>query len=212
MRPVAGFYAMQGRFDEARELMAEARRILQELGRMVDVVTLAFWTGPLELMAGNPAEAARVTGEACDFLDAAGERGWLSTMATIHANALCEQGLFDEAEAAALRSRDAATSDDYNAQALWRSSLAKALAHKGQHEEAERLADEAIPWIDRSDELNNQADTRTEVAEAYRLAGRVDKAVTALQEALERYERKGNVVMTERTRALLEELGAPAGR
>jgi tetratricopeptide (TPR) repeat protein len=203
---------MQGRFDEARELMAEARRILQELGRMVDVVTLAFWTGPLELMAGNPAEAARVTGEACDFLDAAGERGWLSTMATIHANALCEQGLFDEAEAAALRSRDAATSDDYNAQALRRSSLAKALAHKGQHEEAERLADEAIPWIDRSDELNNQADTRTEVAEAYRLAGRVDKAVTALQEALERYERKGNVVMTERTRALLEELGAPAGR
>ncbi len=206
MRPIAGFYAMQGRFDEAREALAEARAIFDELGRKIDAVTLAFWTGPLELLAGNPAEAARDTGAACDFLEAAGERGWLSTMATIYANALCEQGLYDEAEAAARRSRDAATSDDHNAQALWRSSLAKTLAHKGQHEEAERLADEAIPWIDRSDELNNQADTRTDVAEAYRLGGRLDKAVNALEEALERYEQKGNRVAAARVRAQLEEL------
>jgi class 3 adenylate cyclase/tetratricopeptide (TPR) repeat protein len=205
MRPVAGFYAMQGRFDEAREMLAEARAIFDELGRKVDAVTLAFWTGPLELLAGNPAEAARETGEACDFLENAGEHGWLSTMATTYANALCEQGLFDEAEAAAARSRDAATSDDSNAQALWRVSMARALAHKGQHDEAERLADEAIPWIDRTDELNNRADVRSYAAEAYRLGGRRDKEVKALEEALERYEQKGNVVMAERTRALLDE-------
>jgi tetratricopeptide (TPR) repeat protein len=206
MRPVAGFYGIQGRFDEAREVLAEARTILQELGRKIDLVTLAFWTGPLERLAGNPVEAARVTGEACDFLEAAGERGWLSTMATIYASALCDQRRFDEAEAAAARSRDAATSDDFNAQSLWRVAMARALANQGRHEEAERLADEAIPIADRSDELNNQAETRTDAAEAYRLAGRVDKAVTALQEALERYEEKGNVVMARRTRALLEEL------
>ena len=63
--------------------------------------------------------------------------------------------------------------------------------------EAERLADEAIPWADRSDELNNQAEVRTDAAEVYRLTGRLDKAVTALQEALARFEQKGNVVMTE---------------
>jgi class 3 adenylate cyclase/tetratricopeptide (TPR) repeat protein len=206
MRPVAGFYGIQGRFDEAREVLAEAATILGELGRKIDLVTLAFWTGPLERLAGNPAEAARVTGEACDFLERAGERGWLSTMATIHASALCDQGRFDEAEAAAARSRDAATSDDFNAQSLWRVAMARALAHQERHDEAERLADEAIPISDRSDELNNQAETRTDAAEAYRLAGRIDKAVTALEEALERYERKGNVVMNGRTRALLEEL------
>jgi hypothetical protein len=44
-----------------------------------------------------------------------------------------------------------------------------------------------------------------DVAEAYYLAGRHEKAVAALQEALERYEQKGNVVITERTRVLLEE-------
>jgi class 3 adenylate cyclase/tetratricopeptide (TPR) repeat protein len=100
MRPIAGFYVMQGRFDEARELLADARTILEDLGRRIDVVTLAFWTGPLELLAGNAAEAARQTGESCDFLEAAGERGWLSTMATIYANALYYQGLLDEAETA----------------------------------------------------------------------------------------------------------------
>jgi class 3 adenylate cyclase/tetratricopeptide (TPR) repeat protein len=203
LRPVAGFYSMQGRFDEARALLAEAATILEELGRTVDLVTLAFWTGPLELLAGNPAEAARVSGEACDFLAAAGERGWLSTIATLYSNALCELGRFDEAEAAAGQARDAATIDDNNAQALWRAALANALARKDQLEEAERLADEAIPFIDRSDELNNQANARTTVADVYRLAGRREKAVTALQEALERYERKGNVVMTKQTRALL---------
>ena len=205
LRPIAGFYAMQGRFEEAREALAEARATLDELGRRVDSVTLAFWTGPLELLAGNPAEAARETGEACDFLENAGEHGWLSTMATTYAHALCDQGLFDEAEAQAARSRDAATSDDSNAQAFWRISMARALAHKGQHDEAERLADEAIPWVDSTDELNNQGDVRSFAAEAYLLAGRRDKAVKAREEALERYEQKGNVVMTERTRALLDE-------
>jgi tetratricopeptide (TPR) repeat protein len=206
MRPVAGFYAMQGRFDEARQVLAEAKAILEELGRRVDSETLAFWTGPLELLAGNPAEAARATGRACDFLESEGERGWLSTMATIYSSALHAQGKLDEAEAAALRSRDAATSDDNNAQALWRASLAKAIAGQGRHEEAIRLADEAIPFIDRSDELNNQGIARTYVAEAYVAAGRPDEAVTALQEALARFEQKGNVVMTERTRALLGQL------
>jgi tetratricopeptide (TPR) repeat protein len=82
--------------------------------------------------------------------------------------------------------------------------MAKILARKGRHDEAERLADEAIPFIDRSDELNNQGNARMDVAEAYYLAGRHEKAVAALQEALERYEQKGNVVITERMRFLLE--------
>ena len=203
IRPVAGFYALQGRFDEARALLAEAHEILVELGRTVDDVTLAFWNGPLELLAGNPAEAARVVGEACDFLEAAGERGWLSTMATLHASALYDLGRFDESEAAALRSRDAATSDDANAQATWRMALAKVLAHKGEHEEAERLADDAIPILDTGDELNNQAYLRMDAALVYRVAGRREKAEAALREALARFEQKGNAVMAGRAREFL---------
>ncbi|HSC51221.1 MAG TPA: tetratricopeptide repeat protein, partial [Gaiellaceae bacterium] len=206
LRPLAGFYALQGRFDEARALLAESHQILAELGRKVDLVTLAFWSGPLELLAGNPAEAARVTGEACDFLDAAGERGWLSTMATLHASALFDLGRFDESEAAALRSRDAATSDDANAQASWRTALAKVLAQRGEHEEAERLVEEALPIADSSDELNNQGYLRLDAALVYRFAARRDKAEAALREALARFEQKGNAVMAGRTREFLAAL------
>ncbi len=210
MRPIAGFYGIQGRFDEGRAVLAEARAIFDELGRTIDAQTMAFWSGPLELLAGDAAAAARETGRACEALEAMGERGWFSTMSALHANALYSQGLLDGADAAADRGREAATSDDYNAQSLWRAVKAKVLARRGDFDEAERVAEEAIASVDRSDELNNRANVRTDAAEALQLAGRTDRAVVLLQEALAQFEQKGNVVMSERTRALLDDLGAPA--
>ena len=113
----------------------------------------------------------------------------------------------DAAEDAVRVSREAATSDDYNAQAMWRSGGAKILARRGQFDEAERLGREAVAWIDGSDELNNQAEVRRDLAEVLRLAGRDDEAREVLAEALARYEQKGNEVMTAKARALLDELG-----
>ncbi|HSC48904.1 MAG TPA: AAA family ATPase, partial [Gaiellaceae bacterium] len=90
IRPVAGFYGKQGRFDEARELLARSRSNLEELGRKLELTTVAFWTAPVEMLAGNPAAAEEALREACATLEAAGEKGWLSTMAGVHAQALYE--------------------------------------------------------------------------------------------------------------------------
>jgi class 3 adenylate cyclase/tetratricopeptide (TPR) repeat protein len=87
-RPVVGFYAMQGRFDEARDLLARARSTLEELGLPLDIYTLAFWSGPVEILAGNPAAAERELAAGCQGLEASGETGWLSTMAAFHAETL----------------------------------------------------------------------------------------------------------------------------
>jgi tetratricopeptide (TPR) repeat protein len=206
-RAVVGFYGMEGRFEEARELAARASAVLEELGRPIELYTLGFWTGPLELLAGDPVAAEREAAAACDGLEAAGEKGFLSTMATLLAEALYAQGRLDEAEAAVRRSREAATSDDFNAQAGWRASQAKILARRGELEEAESLAREAIEIIDRSDELSHQGDLRVGLAEVLRLAGRTDEAIPVLQEALERYEQKENRVSADATRALLAEAG-----
>ncbi|MGZ4319009.1 MAG: AAA family ATPase [Gaiellaceae bacterium] len=207
MRPVIGFYAMQGRFEEARELLARARSMLEELGRPMDLATLAFWSGPLEVLAGDLEAAERELGASCEVLEAAGEKGWLSTMSAYRAWVLDELGRLDAAEDANRVSRAAATSDDYNAQAMWRSGGAKILARRGQFDEAERLGREAVAWIDRSDELNNQAEVRTDLAEVLRLAERPAEAREVLTEALARYEQKGNEVMTAKAQALLDELG-----
>jgi thioredoxin-like negative regulator of GroEL len=67
------------------------------------------------------------------------------------------------------------------------------------------VAREAVAYVDRSDELDHQAQARLSLAEALHGAGRTSEALDTLQEALERFEQKGNVVMTERTRALLDE-------
>jgi tetratricopeptide (TPR) repeat protein len=196
---------MEGRFAEARELAARASSVLEELGRAIELYTMAFWSGPLELLAGDPVAAEREAAWACDGLEASGETGFLSTMATLLAEALYAQGRLDEAEAAVERSREAATSDDFNAQAAWRASQAKILARRGEREEAERLAREAIEIIDRSDELSHQGDFRVGLAEVLQVAGRTDESIPVLEEALERYEQKENRVAADATRALLAE-------
>jgi tetratricopeptide (TPR) repeat protein len=201
---------MQGRFDEARALLARSRSILEELARPLDVSTLAFWTGPLELLAGDPAAAERDIGPACEELESRGETGWLSTMASLRAEALYALDRFDEAGDAVRVSRDAATSDDYNAQALWRCAEAMLLARRGQFDEAERLAREGVALSDRSDELNNRAEVRMELVEVLRLAQRPDDAIRVLEQALELYEQKGNLVRTAEARALRDKLGATA--
>jgi class 3 adenylate cyclase/tetratricopeptide (TPR) repeat protein len=209
IRPMAGCFAMQGRFDEARQLIARSRSILEEMGRPLDIATLGFWTGPLEMLAGDPAAAERELASACEALEARGESGWLSTMAALHAEALYLLERFDDAEAAVRLSRESSTSDDYDAQALWRCAGAKVLAQRGEFDEAERLAREAIATIDRIDELNHHGDMRMGLVEVLRLAGRNDEACQVLLEAIARYEQKENEVMTARARALLEELRQP---
>ena len=146
MRPVIGFYAMQGRFEEARELVALAHSTLDELGQPLYLATLAFWSGPLETLAGDVVAAERELGAACDVFQAAGEQGWLSTMSGFHAVALDALGRVEEAEEAVRVSKDAATSDDYNAQAFWRWGEAKVLARRGRFDEAERIGREAVAW------------------------------------------------------------------
>jgi tetratricopeptide (TPR) repeat protein len=206
IRPVAGFYGMQGRFEEARELLAEARAILEDLGRRTDVVTLAFWTGTLELLAGDPVAAERDVSAAAEALEAAGEKGWLSTMATLLAEALCAQGRLDEAEAAVAKSRDATTTDDHSAQALRRAAEAKILARRGKFDEAEKLAREGVDHVNRTDELNNWGLVRESLGEVLSRAGRADDAAEALRDALDVFERKGNRVAAARVRGRLEEL------
>jgi tetratricopeptide (TPR) repeat protein len=206
LRAVAGFYGMQGRFAEARELLAQARAIHEELANPMDLRTLAFWTGPLELLAGEPASAEAELRSACEFFQARGEQGLLSTLAAFLAQALYEQGRFDEAWPWVDVSRETATSDDYDAQAQRRAVEAKLLAQSEKYDEAEAVAKEAIELINRSDELDPQAHVQLALVEVLRLAGRYEDAAEALEGAIERFERKGNVVMTERSRALREEL------
>jgi tetratricopeptide (TPR) repeat protein len=135
-----------------------------------------------------------------------GQQTWLSSTAGVLAQALYALDRLDEADDWVTRAAELGASDDAHVQMLWRQVKAKVLARRGEHAEAEGLACEAVAIGDGTDMLDMQGDAYADLAEVLVLGGRSDEAVAALTQALERFERKGNLVMAERTRKRLAEL------
>jgi tetratricopeptide (TPR) repeat protein len=208
LRTLAVATAMQGRLAEGRDLMDQARALSADIGvTPLNVMNEAEWVGQLEQLAGDYGAAERVQRRGYDVLESYGEMGFRSTLAGELAQTLYYLGRYDEAASFAEESRKAAASDDVMSQALWRGVNAKVLARKGEHEEAERLAREAVQITGNTELVDGQAMTLSDLAEVLRLADRPEEAATALHEALELYEQKGNVVLADRTRERLAGLG-----
>ena len=203
--------AMLGRFDEARAIMGRARADLADRGSLI---RLAAFTCSIcvdvGLMAGDSAAAVALGEEGCRMLDELGEGSFLSTGAGNLAQALYAADRLEEAAEWAGRAKELGASDDAATQMLWRQVRAKVHARCGQRDEAERLAREAVAISEDTDLLNEQAKVYADLGEVLSLVGRSDEAVAALEEALARYERKGNLVSTERTKKRIAEIRAKA--
>ena len=206
--PRAQALAMLGRFDEARAILTESRAMLADRGAALMLAGATRVSGEVELLADDPAAAAELGTEACRLFSELGEKGYLSTAAGCLAQALYGVDRLEEAEAWAGRAAELGASDDATTGLLWRQVRAKVLARRGEHAEAEQLAHEAIAIGEATDFLNGQGDGYADLAEVLLLGGKRVDAAAALEQALERYERKGNVVSADRTRARLEALAA----
>jgi class 3 adenylate cyclase/tetratricopeptide (TPR) repeat protein len=203
---------MLGRFDEARLILAEFLRILEERG---DLVNLGLFrsqsASQLELLAGDPVTAARYAEEGCKLLEEVGEQGYLSGSCCCLGQALYALDRLEEAEASARRGSELGDSDDVSTQTMSRQVQAKVLARRGQHGEAETLAREAVALADSTDSPVGQGDALSDLAEVLELAGRCEEAAAVLHEALERYERKEAVAPARRVRERLAESTSEIG-
>jgi hypothetical protein len=203
----AGALGMLGRFDEARAILAGSRAEQAERGGGILLANLtAFECVDLELWAGDPAAAAEFGAEGFALHEELGDPGFMSSAAASYARALYALDLLDDAEAWAGRAAELGASDDARKEMLWRRISAKVLARRGEHAEAERLAREAVAICDGTEMLDAQGDVYADTAEVLLLAGRREEAAEAFGQAIARYERKGNLVMSARTRPRLEEL------
>jgi tetratricopeptide (TPR) repeat protein len=182
-----------------------------ELGYRLEQAWVAARSAKVEAYAGNLPAAERKLREACATFTDMGERSHFSSRAAELAEVLWAQGQDDEAERFTQLSEEAASSDDVEAQALWRAVQAKVLARRGEPTAAERLAREADALARTSDDLELQGDTLAALGEVLRRAGRPQDATAALRAALERYERRGIVILAERVRARVGELEARTG-
>jgi class 3 adenylate cyclase/tetratricopeptide (TPR) repeat protein len=194
--------AMCGRTDRAEELFAQARRAVTER----DLHRAGYFAIQLGLAApalGNLPTAEGEQRAACEALEEVGEKTNYSSVAVILARTLCAQGRYAEAEHYTTASEEAAGPNDVLSHILWRSTRARALAHRGELEDAERLAREGVGFAEQSDFLNTHADALLDLAEVLALGGKTGEAADRIEQAVALYVRKGNLFMSERARTQL---------
>jgi class 3 adenylate cyclase/tetratricopeptide (TPR) repeat protein len=208
----AAALAMLGRIDEARALFADVQAELAERGgASVVVAALLAYGLVIELHAGDPAAAAAAGEESCRLRAELGRWAEFSTVAAALAGAYCELGRLDDAEGWAARGAERGAADDAITPMLWRQARARVLARRGEHDEAESLAREAVEIAETTEDLGSKAETRADLGEVLTLAGRPRDAAEALEQALVRFETKENLVMAGRMRERLAALRAEVG-
>ena len=204
--PLAGLYAMIGRFDAARELLDLACRTLEDLGFVTLTSSLTHYEGLVEILAGDLARAEERLRFGMGRLEEMGEKAFVSTLAALLAEVLYQQERHEEAKRFIDRSEETAAPDDLAAQIAWRTVRAKILAAAGRLEDAETLARRAVFLAGKTDRSNQHAAARVALGEVLHKRGRPEKAEAAIREALTLYEAKGNTVAAAGVHALLAEL------
>jgi class 3 adenylate cyclase len=199
--------AMLGRFDEAHRLLAEATERVAELGLARFATNLALHRFDVAILEGDAAAAELAAREACEIAQAQGEVGNLMLSCCNLAQALLALGREDEAEEWLRLGRETNPTEERLPQMLWRQTRGKVLARRAEYQEGERLAREAVARGAETDMLNAHADALIDLADVLTHAGR--DARPELEQALALYERKGNLVMAERTRSRILERTAP---
>jgi tetratricopeptide (TPR) repeat protein len=193
---------MTGRIEDARRSWDRAVELYRELGIMMTSHMMIGWA---ELSGGDREQAEDRLREGFSALEAAGETGFLSTIAAVLAEALWRLGKGEEAERYALLADRLATPDDWVTHWVWRAVQAKVLADRGRLSEAETLARAGLSLIDQTGYVKFRGDVRMSLGYVLRMAGRPEEATTVVREALAIYERKGDIADAAKARAELED-------
>ncbi len=191
---LAFLLAMTGDFEQARQLIADARRILRETVRARrPVAHIVLRAGHVGLLAGDIESAEALLRDALRRNTEQREPEQVSVIAAELARLLLRQGRVDEAEPLARTSREEAPVESVGSQMAWRTACALLLARSGAHESAEVLAAEAMDMAP-SGFLNLSADAAAVRAEVLGLAGHRRRSIEAAEAAHRLYEQKGNLM------------------
>ncbi len=201
----------QGRIEQGRALIEEARQIFTELGHRDGLALLPFSSGRLELMEGDFVAAERELRAGVELMLEMGDRSRAASLMPMLADALTDQGRIDEAEELLERAREAAPDDDPNAEAFRRTAEARVLVRRGAVPEAVRLAEEGIEMAKRTHELLTLPDLLVYQAEVLEMAGQPRAAEAALREAADAATRKGSLGYLRHVNDRLAALAAAEG-
>jgi tetratricopeptide (TPR) repeat protein len=197
---------MLGRVDESVTDLTRSQSLFDELGGSFRGIMSSQMAGEAAHLRGDYEEAVRTHRRTHEYFNATGETGFNSTTSALLALSLFELGHVDESAEMAERSRSMASEDDFASQAEWRIAMALVMSARGNHDEAIELARAAGDFVEPTDYLPMKGHAQETFGRVLAAAERPEEARTAFEAALERYERKGDVVSSERVRGRLASL------
>ncbi|HYI44828.1 MAG TPA: adenylate/guanylate cyclase domain-containing protein [Actinomycetota bacterium] len=180
--------AMQGDFDQARDLVERSRSIWKEFGQDLALAWSAQDAGIIELLADDLDAAERGLRAGCAALSEMGNKPYLATTSAMLARVLVYQERWDEAETATIESEEAA-GDDPHLTGEWGPTRARVHAHRGLLDQAEELARRAVDVLSVHD-IFSRGYALTSLAEVLLTAGKGAEADAFIEQALHQYERK----------------------
>jgi hypothetical protein len=208
---IASFEAMLGQFGEARPLIAGAKELARGQSATWNAALVTLLSGRVERLAGDPRLAETDFRDALAVFGGMGER-WFQGIAAIDLTRLL-LALGRRSELGELREsiREVEGLFDPEFQMKLCAFRARELVLDGEIEAALSLADRAVAVAQTTDQLVFHAEVLCDRADILALTGRpVSDAATDIERALALYERKGNLVMVERTQSKLAELATSA--
>jgi class 3 adenylate cyclase len=195
-----------GRYDEAIALADESQSIAAELGLTLLQTIVEVQRAQMLSAAGRNEESERAYYAIISVMEQLGQTAFLSTMLIELAVIVYQLGRPDEAEELALRGEELGAVEDVVNFAWGRGVRAKVAADRGESDEAERLARDAVRFAYETDFPMIHADAHESSAYVLQAAERPREAQAELEEALALWERYGHVARAARVRALLAEL------
>jgi class 3 adenylate cyclase/tetratricopeptide (TPR) repeat protein len=206
---LARLKALDGEFQQARNLIHRAGRLRDDLGTNIVYPVTSLHSSQVELLAGDLAAAEDDLRRDYAKLSSVGERWVLPLVGVLLADVTCALGRY--AEAADLLQEAGASADEHDVetQALLRRVEARIQANRGAFDEAVRLAREAVDLVRQTDEPLTQAAALLDLAAVASTGDLVDDARNARAEALALYEMKEATAAAKQVVASLEEPQEP---
>ena len=199
--------AMQGDFEQARELFVFGQDFYRSAGMAVSAAGVALHGAWIEHHAGDDAAEEEHLRHGCADLRALGNQAFFSTVAVRLAQLLYTQGRFAEALEMCTVVREASPADDLINFVLADAIEGCLLSHDDRHDEAEVRFGQAVAAVETTDFFFARADVRLLHAEALSRAGEAAAASGTAALGIGILDEKGDITGAARARSRLAEFG-----
>jgi class 3 adenylate cyclase len=194
--------AFRGRAAAGRRLIDSARRTLTELGMRHALLEVEQFAGLVELVADDPAAAEPHLRRACDGFRRMGLDADTAETAALLARACLALDRDAEADELCAESERLA-GHALKASMGWRTVRAQLLSRSGDHDQARRVAEEAVSIAAGTDALVDHGDACLALATVLFTAGDSAGGRAAAERAVNLYETKGAAALADKARSLL---------